>query len=121
MSKRAKIISIVVALLIVGLVLYFLFRKPKALPTVIAPEPVKGAPAVVETDQFPFDEGSRGDNVRRLQVALNRIKPSDKIIEDGVFGPTTRTKLLTTVSTYLSQRPISEAQLIEIIRIGNRS
>lgn len=122
MSKKTKILVIVLAFVVVALVFYFLFRKPKAaLPEITNTPGTSPAPVLVKTDTFPFDVGSRGDNVRRMQVALNRIKPQPKITEDGVFGPETRAKLLTSVSTQLSQLPISSAQLTEIIKLGNQA
>lgn len=122
MSKQNKIIVIVLALVIVGLALYFLFRKPKAALSAITEAPgATPAAALVKNDDSPFDFGSRGDNVRRLQMALNRIKAQPRITEDGVFGAETRAKLLTSVSTQLSQMPISSAQLTEIIKLGNNA
>jgi len=122
MSKKTKILVIVLALVVVALVFYFLFRKQKPSLPVITEAPGATPPATfVKTDTFPFDLGSRGDNVRRLQVALNRIKPQPKITEDGVFGSETRAKLLTSVSTQLSQLPMSSYQLTEIIKMGNNA
>lgn len=121
MSKRTKIIVLILALVTVALVLYFVFRKPKSLPDVVTP-PADAAPAQpVANDSFPFDFGTRGDNVRRMQMALNRIKPSEKITEDGIFGTATRSKLLTSVSTQLSKLPMSRAQWLQIIQLGNNA
>lgn len=123
MSTRTKIIITVVALLILGMVLYFLFRKPKAPAidlTQNPAEPAKPTP-LVNTDEFPFGEGARGDNVRRLQMALNRIAPDSKILEDGVFGGKTRTKLAVSVPTTLSQLPLTKERWLKIIQLGNQA
>ncbi len=42
---------------------------------------------------FPLKQGSRGDEVRQLQAALNK-KSDAKIDEDGIFGPKTESLLI---------------------------
>lgn len=123
MSKQLKII-IAVAIVIVLVIVLVLFFKPgnKTTPETQIQDPSSANPVSYLPDNFPFNEGSAGENVRRLQIALNRIggnKP--KIAEDGIFGHNTKIKLLTTVDTTLSQLPMSEENLRKIIVKGNRA
>ena len=120
MSKKAKIFLWILAGLLVVVILYFVFRKPKAPAQANSTiTPADPTPKVVQNDNFPLDVGSQGKNVQRLQIALNRIKPTDKLVEDGVFGSKTRVKLLTSLPTTLSMLPMTEKQLNAIIKMGN--
>jgi len=70
---------------------------------------------------FPLMFGSKGDNVLRLQRALNKISPENKITEDGDFGNGTRLKLITSLPTsmYSLGPKVTEVQLNAIIAKGN--
>lgn len=114
-----------VLLLVLG---YYLFKKPKVepgtaaaavSPTTNTPKTASAnTPKPVISDDFPFDVGSQGPNVKRLQNALNLIKPQNKIVESGVFDSATRVKLLLTLPATLSQLPMTKAAFNQIIHIA---
>lgn len=123
MSKSTKIILIAVIVIILLIAAYFWFTKPKNadLPSSITganPEPL---PPAFSNESFPLNMGMQGENVRRLQVALNWIKPTNKIDEDGKFGAQTRGKMLTSLNTSLSVLPVTESNFNAIIKLGNNA
>lgn len=123
--NRKKIIIIVVAIILISIILYYVFRKKNTGEfTSIQPNLTPGTPTPVPApvmSEFPLKEGSRGENVKRMQYALNRISGKDPINVDGVFGSQTRTKILTTLATsqYSFGPTISSKQLTEIIKKSN--
>lgn len=130
MSKRTKIIIVVIAVVILIVTAYFIFRKKKlqdqlaALPStstspVASSGPAQTAPKWIP-NKFPLDINMQGDYVFALQQALNRINPGSKIPTDGIFGPSTKTKLLLTVSTSQSALPMSGATWQQIIIDSNK-
>jgi hypothetical protein len=132
MSKRTKIIIVIVAVIVISIAAYFIFRKPKAAAETqpALPDPGPGGPrpggsTTVSAfgESFPLASGMRGENTKRLQIALNRINPSYKISEDGVFGQGTASKIVTTLATsmYTVGPKVTEAQLTNIIRLGNNA
>lgn len=124
MTKRTKITIAIVALVILIVVGYFLFRKKKVAETPAVANNTPGTTSSTPTyvsDTFPFTVGSQGENVRRLQTALNFINPTNPLATDGVFGSMTRIKLLTTVASNLSVLPMPEANLNAIIKQGNNA
>jgi lysozyme family protein len=127
MSTKAKIILIVVLIVAIGLVYYFFFNKKAEDQTAITdtngnikPQ-TPGTTVAVQNDNFPLTQGMQGQNVKRLQTALNYIKPTNPVKVDGVFGSQTFGKLVTTVSAYLSNTPITETNFNQIIALGNRA
>mgnify|MGYP001027931261 CR=1 FL=1 len=124
MSKRKKTIIGIIAFLIIALILWFAFKpaKSKTEDAAIIPDVTPTPP--VNLDAFPLKVGSKGNNVRRLQMALNRIGGgTNKIAEDGVFGNQTRLKVLTTLATssYNAGPEITESQLNELIKRSNNT
>lgn len=125
MSRNKKIILVSIALVLIIIAVYLLFRKKKFQTTVIDQAAVNSTPVTVTNptqskptwteNKFPLDVNMKGDYVLALQRALNRIQPTNPIPVDGVFGPTTKTKLLLTVSTSQSVLPMSSATWQTII------
>lgn len=65
----------------------FLAATPPASPLPTAPPAPGGRPTL--------RQGSRGDAVRTLQIALNRWYPRlPQLAQDGVFGPNTRARVV---------------------------
>lgn len=128
MSKRTKIIIIVIAILVLLVAAYFIFRKKPAANLALDQAPLlntgatnlPGKSVQWVPNKFPLDVNMQGDYVLALQRALNRINPVNKVPEDGLFGPTTRTKLLLTVSAAQSVLPMSGATWQQIIIDSNK-
>lgn len=125
MSKTVKIILIVLVIIVITVILYFLLRKK---PQIVAEQnnnkaatPDNNPIVQYAPDVFPLVPGARGENVKRLQFALNRIRPDQKIAEDGILGNTTKTKLLVTVPSTLSQLPMSEANYTQILILSRQA
>ncbi len=127
MSKRTKIIIVIVAVLLIATIAYFVFRK-KPAKTDKPITDTNGTPVNSSTPAtnplfkpatFPLDINMMGEDVKRLQMALNRINPNYKISEDGVFGDETKIKLLRTVATTQSRLPMSMDTWLQIIRKAN--
>lgn len=124
MTTKKKIIIAIAIILILSVIAYFIFRKPKeVVEPVITPLNPDGIKQTVIGETFPLKSGVRGENTKRLQMALNKIKPLSPITIDGIFGDQTRLKILTSLSTGIySQGPeVTESQLNNIITLGNRS
>lgn len=124
MTTKKKIIIGIAIILILSVIAYFIFKKPTEAPVNVTP-PLNpdGIKQTVVGETFPLKNGSIGENTKRLQTALNRIKPESPIIVDGIFGDQTRIKVMTTLSTgmYNSGPEITDTQLNNIIALGNRS
>lgn len=135
MKTGKKILIIVIALILIAVIAYFIFfRKPKQDNTVVSgspsptPNPVpspSGSTTVGgPVSAFPLKKGSTGENVRRLQIALNLIdKNGTDISQDGIYGNQTYDKILTVLPTnaYNVGGEITETQLNKIIALGNAS
>ena len=124
MTKNKKILVIVIALILISVILYFVFRKKSDPQVEMIPLPDGSVAPVSQfiAEQFPLNVGMQGENIRRLQVAINRLnKTSAKIAEDGVFGAETKRKLLLSVPTTQSGLPMSEVTLNAIIAAGNKA
>ena len=124
MTKNKKILVIVVALILISVILYFVFRKKSdpQIDMIPLPDGSKAPASQFIPEQFPLNVGMQGENIRRLQVAINRLnKTSAKIAEDGIFGAETKNKFLLSVPTTQSGLPMSEATLNAIIAAGNRA
>lgn len=126
MSTKLKIALIVLAVAVLAFVVYYF--KFKGAPVLPAPQAEFGdktkkdtAPLPTDNDSFPLDMGSRGKNVVYLQRALNLIKPTNKLVADGIFLDQTRNALLLTVNAYLSKLPLDEKRFNDIIAMGNRA
>lgn len=92
--NRNKIIISIVAILVIGLALWLILRKPKVKEV----QPPSGNPIV-----FPMKKGSTGKGVEQLQRYLNQ-KYSAGLRVDGDWGDKTETA----VQTYLKRDNISE-------------
>ena len=124
MSTRNKIIVIILALLIAAAA-FFLLRKPKVFSPAETPAPAdptsgNGIPRTSVTDSFPLQLGATGPNVRYLQNALNKIRPANKLVVDGVLGSNTRTALLLTVDTKRSAIPVTQTNFNSILAQANK-
>lgn len=126
MKKSTKILIVVLAVILIGVIIYFIF-KPKKITnseTPYTPKPPSNGGSNTNTaanDNFPLKVGSVGENVKRLQMALNRINTLNTITVDGVFGNDTRLKLLRTlaISMYGVGPTVTENQLTNIISKSN--
>jgi hypothetical protein len=130
MIKKYKYF-IIAALVLIIIYIVWRARKKNTPVEQIVEEKTKSTTATTNTglnmesstDAFPLKVGSKGENVKRLQIALNRINSANKITEDGSFGEQTRVKLMATVATTmygsLAGLTISESQLNAIIQKGN--
>lgn len=122
MSKKNILIVIGIVLIIVIISVYiYMKRKKEVLPELPPITPPVNNQNQPKSQDFPLNVGSSGVEVKRLQMALNRINKDFKIAEDGNFGNDTKTKLLLSVPVRLSKLPMDSAQLTEIIKIGNSS
>ena len=126
MLKKYKYYIIIVLIIVV--VAYFIIKNKKQKSTEVLftnTAEVKNSNALppIEMDNFPLKNGSKGANVKRLQIALNRLKPTTKIVEDGYFGNGTRVKIISDLATSLySVGPsITELQLNKLIQLGNNA
>lgn len=125
MSKRAKIIIVVIAIVVIGVIAYFMFRKKKPSDAVnastgsqqpnVITDPTNPVKVSWTENKFPLDVNMQGDYVLALQQALNRINPVNPIAVDGKFGSSTKTKLLLTVSHNQAILPMPSATWQQII------
>ena len=116
MSSKQKKIILLVALVVVALIYFFWDSTPaKKLRGVDEPviDPSNTdktfkvqVAAPVANDSFPLTIGSRGDNVKRLQQALNVINSKfpllnkyDPLVTDGVLGQDTYKMVLVVCGT----------------------
>lgn len=116
MLKKYKYHLII--LVVIVIIAYFILKRNRNTGTIKQEKPNKlpgttpsSQPTV--TDAFPLKIGSRGANVTKLQAALNRITPSNKIAEDGIFGNQTYGKLITSVNS--SSYPVTQTIFNQII------
>lgn len=122
-----KVLTGIILFIAIAVTLWLIFRNKNNTNSLPITTPSNNAntgsnaPAP-DSDAFPIKKGSRGDNVRRLQVALNFIDPSDSITEDGVWGTKTNNKVLTTLATteYGDGPSLTEQQLNFAIAKGNK-
>lgn len=125
MSTKVKIIIVVVLIVVAAIVYYLFFNKKDeniiidATGKITTPDTTK--PVTVQNDNFPLQRGMQGNNIARLQTALNFIKPSNPLLVDGIFGSQTTAKLYLTLPSTLSKQPISEVAFNQIIAMGNRA
>jgi len=124
MSTKQKIVISIVAVLLIAVILYFVFRKKKdeviADPASLLNSGSSAPKSNFIPESFPLNLNMQGDSVKRLQMALNRLNTtSPKIAEDGIFGMETKTKLLRTVPITQSTLPMAESTLIDIIKKAN--
>lgn len=125
MSNRTKIIIIILALLIT-IAAYIVLRKPKVTGQNPVSQPLadnsgNGVPRTTSNDSFPLQLGSSGPNVKYLQNALNKIRPLNKLVVDGILGANTRQALLVSVDTKRSALPMSLSNFNSILAQANQS
>jgi hypothetical protein len=120
MTTQKKIIIAVLVIALAVIMYFVFFRKPaKKVDAVFSEPKPDGRVIILDNNNFPLNVGSRGENVKSLQTALNFIEPANKLTLDGVFGPQTRIKLLRTVHSSLAVLPMSKSNLNSIIKLGN--
>jgi hypothetical protein len=125
MTKRTKILIVVAALVVLACLYFFWWKKPveQAALTVVSGGSSSGSntpngPALLP-DSFPLQLNSAGDNVTRLQRALNALRPQNKLITDGVLGAATKDALLLTVGTSKGRLPLSLTNWNNILKMAN--
>lgn len=120
--KRKTLIIIIVALVVVFVALYAYRNKKIAqapAPIPMGPEPPPTTtPKPAANDNFPLVKGSVGDNVKYLQMAINKINPSANLTTDGNFGDKTYTQLLLTIGA--SYYPVTQPRWLVIVQRANR-
>ncbi len=99
-ANKKKIIIIVVIALILGAILYFILRKPKA------PDASTATPGSTPVDSgvFPLKLGSKGSEVKALQSYLNN-KYGASLVVDGSWGPATGAAVM----QFLNRDNVSQA------------
>jgi len=130
MSRNKKILIIVLAVLLIAAIVYFLFFRKRKTEEVLQEGvlTLDGNTSPAQTwavESFPLNKGMQGENVKRLQMAINRIGSTLQVISgnvavDGKFGEETKTKLLLSVPTSQSTLPMGEATFNAIIAKSNR-
>lgn len=124
MNKRTAII-IVSLILVAAIVWYFFLRKPAEVKTVTptttpgtgGSQPAQNTP--VANDNFPLVKGSKGDNVKYLQAAINKIHPAANLAVDGDFGNSTYLALVTFVGT--KYYPVTQPLFTEVLQKANQA
>ncbi len=130
MNRNKKIMIIIAAVIIIAAIVYFFFIRKKSVDTEVKEVSINPSTdlSTAQTwiaESFPLNKGMQGENVKRLQMAINRIGGTlqtitTKVIEDGKFGEATKTKLLLSVPTSQSTLPMSEATFNAIIAKANK-
>ena len=137
MNKKKIILIVVVVFIIIGLI-YYNRSNPKiqAIKDKITPpkapiEPVvnSGFNVVVpdlSNDSFPLKQGSKGERVKTLQLAINKINEqqgskNDPLLPDGIFGAKTEDLILKVAGVaYLSGAGMSEMQFNNLIILSTK-
>lgn len=121
MTKNKKIIMWALILLVLAVLIYLFIKKVwpliKPLPVNQSGPSISSGSQTVYNDNWPLKKGSRGNNVKQLQITLNNL---DSVLPDltvdGIFGVKTEEKLkkvsLNVYPVGLTQ--ISKEQLIEL-------
>lgn len=134
--KHKKFIGIGLAILAFIAVLVYLFRDKPVVKNITdklkPPAPKDGSTtdeafkikeaAPTYDDSYPLKVNSRGDRVKTLQQALNRLKPSPllPLVVDGVFGEKTKQAVISWAGTkYYGTNGITENLFNEIIANSN--
>jgi hypothetical protein len=131
-NKQLIIVIVVLALVLVAIYLYNHFKDKKgseAPPDDTKLPPGGSTGSTTANDNFPLQKGSKGENVKYLQNAINKfvdknnLNNSLKLTPDGSFGDKTYTSLVTAIgtSTYwdspkLSIYPVSAAAFSSILK-----
>lgn len=128
------------ALIVLLLIIIIYMNKDKPVIANLIKKPQTPPPVIKTTDQafnvkdavppandnFPLKQGSKGDRVKTLQQALNRI--NDKrvskftpLVVDGSFGDKTYSAIVTWVGTkYWGANGLTETAFNEINAISNQ-
>lgn len=130
-NKTLIILAVIIALLIATLVTIKVLKNMKEkkalqeaqkLQLLQTNSPAAGTGTNTDTsaNDFPLQIGSRGDRVKALQAALNKIAPQFKLKLDGDFGKSTYDALITgfratgsypvTVKTYMEILTLSQTK-----------
>lgn len=138
MDKK-KIIAIVLVVLIIAGLIYFNRSNPKlqALKNKINPpiepkEPLANsgfnvAPIDLSNDNFPLTKGSKGEKVKTLQLALNKLNEqqgskNDPLLPDGIFGGKTADMIIKVAGVaYLGGAGMSELQFNNLIILSTKT
>lgn len=132
MNKKFIAIAIVV-LIIVGLVYYNrnkLFKKSEKPNPDANKLPLNNGFNVqvpdLSNDNFPLNKGSKGQRVKNLQLALNKLNEkqgskNDPLVPDGIFGEkTTNLLMLVAGIGYYGTSGVTEQQYDNLILLSNK-
>ena len=98
----ALIVVVIVAIAVFVYYKYFMFPE---IPTETKEYEIKKINDAVTTNNttalqpFPLKIGSKGEQVKAVQSAINKIYPNAKLTVDGSFGQKTYEALITFVGT----------------------
>lgn len=129
-NKKLIILTVIIALLIATLITIKVIKKLKEkkalqeaekmqLMQTNSPAAGTGTNTDIRQDDFPLKIGSRGDRVKALQAALNKIAPQFNLKLDGDFGSKTYDALITgfrATGTY----PLDIKTYMEILTLSQR-
>lgn len=135
MNKKKLLIGAVIIAIIVAA--YFYFKKKKATApaadTKLSLDPNFNI-AIPDTrnDSFPLHTNSKGERVKTLQLALNRLITAayatpgtdnkiPALVADGIFGEQTKTAILKVVGVaFYGSTGVTETQFNSIIEKSNK-
>lgn len=127
-NRTIIILVIIIGLILMGMLAIKIYQKIKEKKALEEAEKLalseSDAPAAgtgggfgggATLDEFPIKEGSKGERVKYIQAAINRIAdPIYKVKEDGVFGHGTYKSLITGVGT--KYYPVTLANYTELLK-----
>jgi lysozyme family protein len=124
MSRNKKILIIVLAVLLIAAIVYFLFFRKRKTEEVLQEGvlTLDGNTSPAQTwavESFPLNKGMQGENVKRLQMAINRIGSTLQVISgnvavDGKFGEETSAAVETQKGLARGIKEELEAKIPEI-------